>query len=151
MIELHHLTPELVGRRYPEFKFHITSQWVRDYKEALGFSYLMAQDDASVPNSFVACLRDCEFCVFSDLGVDLSQLLHAGQSYQFKAPIRVGDWISGQSEIVKVVHKNGVRGEIVFVDIKNVFRRIGTEAGGPLLEPIVLVEATMSVVVRKAS
>lgn len=147
MAELNTLTAELVNRRYPEFKFQITEQWVRDYKASLGLSYAKINEDTYIPNSFVSCLRDSEFSVFSHLNIELSQLLHASQTFEFVNPMKVGDEISSQSEITKVSYKNGSRGEMVFLDIKNTFTRIA-QFGIPVPEATPLVIALMCVVVR---
>jgi len=147
MAELGTLTAELVGRRYPEFKFHISDQWVRDYKSSLGLSFAKVSEASYVPLSFVSCLRDAEFSVFTGLKIDLSQLLHAAQSYEFFENIKVGDEISSQSEIIRVSHKKGSRGEMVFIDIKNTFRRVA-QFGISESNPVPLVTALMSVVVR---
>ena len=147
MTELSTLASEIANRRYPEFKFQITEQWVRDYKTAIGLSYAHIADNSFVPSSFVSCLRDAEFWVFASLDMELSQLLHASQTYEFFDSIRVGDEISSQSEIGKVSHKKGSRGEMVFVDIKNTFKRVSSH-GVKESTPVPLVNAVMCVVVR---
>ena len=147
MTDLSTLASEIANRRYPEFKFQITEQWVRDYKTALGLSFAQIADSNYVPNSFVSCLRDAEFWVFASLDMELSQLLHASQTYEFLNSIKVGDEISSQSQIAKVSHKKGSRGEMLFVDIKNTFKRLRNN-GVEEPTPVPLVNAVMSLVVR---
>lgn len=147
MAELSTLTSELVNRRYPEFKFQITEQWVKDYKSALGMSFANISESSYVPSSFVSCLRDAEFSVFASLDIELSQLLHASQRFDFINPIKVGDEISSQSAITKVSYKKGSRGEMVFMDIQNTFKRIA-HFGVKEKEAVPLVTAFMCVLVR---
>ena len=136
------LTADLVGRRYPEFKFLITPTWIRDYKQAVGYPTELVADDTLVPNTFIACFRDSEFSTFAALKIELSQLLHAGQSFRFHLPLRVGDTISSQTQITRVASKRGRSGSLVFLDLKNEFKRSSSDGMD------LVAESLMSVVVR---
>jgi hypothetical protein len=142
------LTAELVGRRYPEFKFFISETWAQDFKHAIGYSLKQIEDPSFVPPTFIACLRDGNFNAFAELGIELSQLLHAGQSYRFYESFRSGDLLSSTTEIVRVLAKKGKTGEMVFMDFLNVFSR--EERGGERHEPVKVAESLMSVVVRNS-
>ena len=144
------LTAELCGRKYPEVKFELTRLWIRDYKAALGYNQAQISNDSFVPSTFVGCLRDSEFMAFENLGIDLSQLLHAGQRYSFINAARIGDTISSQTEIRRVVSKKGRHGPMVFMDFGNVFRR-RAHVGVPEADMgTVIAESTTILIVREA-
>ena len=117
MALLDSLTPELVGRRYPEMKFHLTETWVRDYKEAIEYPSELINDPNFVPQLFFACLRDAEFYVFDTLGIHLSQLLHAGQRYEFSKPFVVGEVLISQSHISSLRRKETKSGPMIFMEL----------------------------------
>jgi hypothetical protein len=144
MARLSTLTSDLVGRRYPEFKFHITPLWIRDYKKALGYSEEQVQDDAFLPHTFVSCLRDAEFATFESLDLKLAQLLHAAQEYVFHKQPVMGDWITSRCEITRLLQKRGkAGGSMVFLELRNTFRRQSDGAD--------LVSTLCTVVVREES
>jgi len=121
MARLSSLTKDLVGRRYPRYNFLVTRSWVEDYRNALGYNNNAGE--FNVPRTFISCLRDSEFCGFAQLGLHLSQLLHAAQHYHFHASIHINDWISSQTQIVRCAKKSGKNGEMVFLEFSNEFRK----------------------------
>ncbi len=126
-------------------KFQISESWVRDYKDALGYSEELRQDPGFVPPLFAACLRDPQFFAFEALGIQLSQLLHASQRYEFFEDIQVGDTIDAGAEITSLRRKEGKAGCMVFLEITSeYFRSFGTERR-------IAVKASMTVVVRAAN
>jgi len=141
---LESLTADLVGRRYPEFKFEITEGWLRDYKEALFFSPEEVADASFVPQSFIACLRDAEFHVFEALGISLSQLLHAAQKYEFVRDLRVSDHIVCRATLSSLKKKEGRAGAMAFLEITNEFYRELPSGGEELC-----IRTGMTVVVRQ--
>lgn len=144
MAQLASLTPELVGRRYPVFKFQVTEPWVRDYKEALGFPPELCADATFVPPLFIACLRDAEFYIFEDLGIKLSQLLHASQRYEFDGKLKVGDNLEVVSEVASLRRKDGKAGSMIFLELANAFELIDKQSS----ERSVVIRSFMTVVVR---
>jgi hypothetical protein len=137
------LKPDMVGKKFQEARFKISSQWVQNYKKALGFGEKEVLDNSYVPQTFVACLRDSEFGAFETLGIDLSQLLHGSQNYRFFGDFQVDDVITCQCEIQRLLRKKGKAGDLVFIEFRNLFRRIARkgvneqELGGvPVLESL---------------
>jgi hypothetical protein len=144
------LKPDLVGKKFKEAHFQITHEWIRSYKEALGYSKKECENLNFVPSSFAACMRDSEYSAFEELGLELSQLLHGSQTYRFFEKIQGGDEIQSQTEIQRLLRKKSKTGDLVFIEFRNLFRRI-KRAGVLESEPrgVPVVESTVNVVVRE--
>jgi len=144
------LKSDLVGKKFKEAHFNITHDWIRSYKEALGYSKAECENQDFVPHSFAACMRDSEYSAFEELGLKLSQLLHGSQTYRFFETIKGGDEIESQTEIQRLLRKKSKTGDLVFIEFRNLFRRVRrngiseSEARG-----VPVVESTVNIVVRE--
>ena len=68
------------------------------------------------PPTFAACLyldHSDLFGWFNTLGVDISRVLHGGQSFRYFAPIYAGDLLTFSSRVEDVLSKRG--GALVFL------------------------------------
>ena len=57
----------------------------------------------------------------SSIGVDIWQVLHAEQEYEYMAPIKVGDMITGQPMITDIYTKKGRSGDLNFVEVETLY------------------------------
>lgn len=115
---------------------------MRDYKEALAYPEDLQIDSTFVPQLFFACLRDAEFYIFDALEIHLSQLLHAGERYEFSEDLHVGDVLLTQIYISSLRRKETKSGPMVFLELTNDVTK-APESGGQFFG-----RAIMTVVVR---
>ncbi len=140
--QLSSLTPDLVTRRYPDIEILLTKEWAQPYLQCVGDKQVdLSQDDVELPYSFYSCLREGEFNIFKDLGIDLKQLLHLSQSFHYFAKPRLNEKIISRVSILKVVHRKLGGNEVVFLELQNEYFRNSTEA---------IAKAEGTVIVRSA-
>jgi hypothetical protein len=121
---LQSLTPELTTRQYPEFFFHIQPRWVQQYAELLGHK---VEEGGAVPNSFLTCFRDAEFYIFDNLQIDLSQLLHTTQSFEYFEKFFAGDTIRSVPQITRVLAKRNSQNPFVLLEFTTKYFREQTQ------------------------
>jgi hypothetical protein len=61
------------------------------------------------------------------LGISRRRALHAGQEYEYRQPIYVGDVLHGRTELTEVVEKEGRGGRVRFLTLETRFERDGVE------------------------
>lgn len=61
------------------------------------------------------------------MGISRSRALHAGQSYEYLAPVYVGDVLTGRTTLTEVTEKEGRSGRLRFLTLETRFRRAGVE------------------------
>ncbi len=61
------------------------------------------------------------------LGISRARALHAGQDYEYLAPIHVGDLLTGRTTLTEVSEKTGRSGRLRFLTLETRFRRDGAE------------------------
>lgn len=122
MARLESLTPALKDRRYPEFKYELFPERVRDYKINMGYGAQAQAELAFVPPTFLTCFRAGEFHIFTELEIELAQLLHAGHRYDFFRPLRPTETLTGHSTVQDVKTKNTKSGTMVFLSLRTEFR-----------------------------
>ncbi len=130
------LTPDLASRRYPDLSFIVTKENVEKFCGCVGYAPL---NGTELPYSFLTCMREGEFVIFADLGIDLKQLLHTSQSFTYFKPLQMGDKLTVRS-FIKKINSRKLGGElVVFLDMGSQYLR-GTE---------LLAECEGSVLVRE--
>ncbi len=125
---------DLVGRRLNPSTHLVERGRLQHFARACGEDDRIFFDQASAraaghpdipaPPTFAFCLemdRDHPFDYLDTLGVDLSRVLHAGQSFVHHLPIHAGDTITFTSRISDVSHKKG--GDITFVTVEREGRK----------------------------
>ena len=117
--KLSSLTPDLVQKTFPDFTFHITSLWARQFKLGLGYSSEEIHDDAFLPDVMLSCFKDGEFHIIAELNIDLSQLLHATQKFRYLKPVHVGETIVNRARIRRIMSKLKSANPVVILDILN--------------------------------
>ena len=134
------LTPELVSRRYPDIEKVVTKEWVEKFLKSIGTETTEYEDKQVVPHSFFSALREGEFHIIADLGIELKQLLHVSQSLTYKGSLIVGDTIVSKTGIAKINSRKLGGDLVVFLELYNHYYRKGE----------VIAEASGTVIVREA-
>lgn len=88
----------------------ISAEKVRDFVSAT----VTAHCDG-VPLTFPTVFRATEFDWLTHLDVDMHQLLHTEQEYEYLAPIRVGDRIRASTRVVEYRERRG----LLFVKLRS--------------------------------
>jgi hypothetical protein len=108
------------GRIYPPYTLRLDREKARDLVSALG-----VPDDGSVPLTYLIFLRGENLGVnlFADLDIPREKALHAGQRYEWFAPLSFDDEVSVTATIDTVTEKQGKRGPIWFADVSFEYRK----------------------------
>ncbi|HOA23382.1 MAG: MaoC family dehydratase N-terminal domain-containing protein [Aggregatilineales bacterium] len=107
------LDPEVKGKVYEPFSMKIEAGKVREFLLATGDSNdAYREPDAPVPPTFGTVFRFWAGGGLEDallqLGVDIRNVLHAEQEYEYLAPMHVGDTITGTTRISDVYTRAGM-------------------------------------------
>lgn len=105
--------PDVKGKVFEPFTMAVERGKVREFLLATGEDVEAYQgEDASVPPTFATVLRFWAGGglerVLNELGVDITQVLHAEQSYEYLLPVRVGDTITGTTRVSDVYNRAGM-------------------------------------------
>jgi hypothetical protein len=103
--------PSHVGRRYVALGQVVSTDRVAAYAAAVsGADEIFSP--GSVPPTFAAvyCLLPTLAEVFADseLGIELSGLIHVEQSFEWPVPVRAGDVVDAAAEVFSVEDKRGL-------------------------------------------
>lgn len=91
------------GKVYGPVAFELAEDRVRAFAELLGPS-------EGVPPTFLSA---AEFALFPEmfgdpeLGLDFGRVVHAGQDYEFRRPLVIGEVLTVGSRIAAIRHKGG--------------------------------------------
>jgi hypothetical protein len=100
-----------VGRRYSAPGQVVDGQRARHMADAIAGDDGPSEPDA-VPPTFAAvyCLAPAFAQLFGDqeIGINLAGLIHGEQSFEWPAPVRAGDVVDANAEIVSVENKRGM-------------------------------------------
>lgn len=105
--------PDVKGKVFEPFTMAVERGKVREFLLATGEDVEAYQgEDASVPPTFATVLRFWAGGglerVLNELGVDITQVLHAEQSYEYLLPVRAGDTITGTTRVSDVYNRAGM-------------------------------------------
>jgi acyl-CoA thioesterase FadM len=64
---------------------------------------------ASVPPTYQTIFRDCEFDWLDRLQLDMKQLLHTEQEYEYLVPLKVGDDIEVSTKVLEFKERKGLK------------------------------------------
>ncbi|HEU4355838.1 MAG TPA: MaoC family dehydratase N-terminal domain-containing protein [Actinomycetota bacterium] len=99
------LNAALEGKAYPTLRFEVREDHVRRFARAVG------DDEGSVPPTFVTTPEFAagltQVVGDTDLGLDLSRVLHGEQEYEWTRPVRPGDVLDVTSTIESIRSKGG--------------------------------------------
>lgn len=121
MVDLEALKQEWVGVEFHRADFEIMEQQVLDYAEACGDTDPRYSDrshpDFQAHPLFVGCLGNTRDSMTPKRFPDLGEIrnIDGGKSVEIHGPIRVGDRLSGRSQIADIYAKTGRSGTMVFI------------------------------------
>jgi hypothetical protein len=76
------------------------------------------RSEESLPPTYLFCLEMMDapnfFSFFTELDLEIGQVLHVGQSFEYLAPVKTGDRLTYRTAVDDVVDKKG--GALTFVD-----------------------------------
>jgi hypothetical protein len=96
--------------------FTVTEDHLRAFCDAVGSKYR-----GEAPPTFPTVLREGEFDLLDQMGIQLAQALHADQEYTYEDRILPGDVLSFESTVTKAFEKKGTRGTTKFLVFETPF------------------------------
>lgn len=128
------------GTRFDEFTFRIEASKVDELCFALRERGAEYRDPAAaaaaghrgvpVPPTFLNSSIQAGITGINPvdaLGISRSRALHAGQEYEYLAPIYVGDLLTGRTTLTELSEKSGRSGKLRFLTLETRFLRDGEE------------------------
>jgi hypothetical protein len=107
------LDSSLVGKELDEFPLPVERCKVREFARALfDDDPVYTQADAPAPLTFAVAaghFRE-DLAVFESCGFDIKRMLHGESSWEYLAPVNVGDELTGRRRAVDVTTRPGKRG-----------------------------------------
>src|SRR5207245_301612 len=109
--------PSLKGKVFPSFSYTVERGKLREFLSAIGDDPSKAKlPDAIVPPTFPTVFLfwggEGLEGTLKEIGIELFNVLHAEQEYEYFMPVRVGDTITGQIEVQDVYSKGGRTGPL---------------------------------------
>jgi len=143
-----------LGARY-EFDWQVERGKIAEFVEAVDDHDPVCRDleaarrsgfrDVVAPPTFTAVpvmWSGALFKAFDDLGIPLSRIMHAEQSYEFFREIHPGDVLHGTMEIKSITEREGRSGSMEFVLLETTFTNQRRER--VVREEILIVETRRS-------
>ena len=129
--------PSNKGRMFEPFQLTIERGKLREFLLALGDENPGYQvEDPPIPPTFSTVFTFWGgvglASILNSVGVDMSNVLHAEQSYEYLTPMHIGDTITGQLHIESIYNKAGMEFVELVTDYKN-------QHGQPVLRDSALV------------
>ncbi len=114
--------PAHKGKVFPPFNYTVERGKVREFLLAIGDERAdNLGDDPPLPPTFATVFAfwgglNLE-AALKEVGIEIWNVLHAEQGYEYLAPIHVGDVVTGQLRIEDIYTKGGRSGQLEFVDL----------------------------------
>lgn len=99
-----------VGQKSSRKTFEVTEARLRQFCDAVSAKYR-----GEAPPTFFTILRQGEFELWRDLGIELSKVLHADQEYFYDEPVRPGDHLEYETVMTKAIEKQSRLGATRFM------------------------------------
>jgi acyl dehydratase len=112
------------GHRVPPFSFELSPEWVREYVAAVEDEAIVALDDGLVPPMATASLAVRSLLQGAELPPGA---IHLGQEMTLSKPVRVGERLSVQAQIVS-------RGERQGWIVMGIDLNVADGDGGPVMQ-----------------
>lgn len=102
---------------------------VNQFSKATGWTHL------SVPPTYLTCFRETEFELLRRLGIELKEVLHAEQRYDFPEGdgLEVGVVYDVSTRVTQVIEKGSTNRVLVFLTLKSEFRPRTQTSRPPIL------------------
>src|SRR5574341_968184 len=116
--------PAHKGRTFPPFSYTVERGKLNEFLMAIGDSAAAYQtDDPPLPPTFPTVFAFWGGMkmdgLLKDVGVEIWNVLHGEQEYEYLAPIHVGDTITGQACVSDIYQKAGMDFVEITFDYKN--------------------------------
>lgn len=126
---------EKIGSLSATYHDHAHQDNVKAFAEGLGLSTM----PQSLPPTYLTRCRRGEFELFNQLGIPLSQVLHADQEYEFFTEINIGDKLSYQTEFTHFNHKSGSSAALYFLTFETRLNRNAEAQASALARTVIVV------------
>jgi acyl dehydratase len=108
------LDTSLIGRETDEFPLPVERGKVREFARALLDDDPVYQEGEGIPAPLTFAVasghyRD-DLALFESLGFDIARMLHGESSWEYLAPVHVGDELIARRRVVDVTTRPGKRG-----------------------------------------
>lgn len=129
--------PSNKGRSFEPFHLTIERGKLREFLLAIGDDHpAYAADDPPMPPTFSTVFTFWGgvglAAILKTVGVEIFNVLHAEQAYEYLTPMHIGDTITGQSHIENIYSKGGMQ----FVELVTEYKN---QHGQPVLRDSALV------------
>ena len=124
-----------VGKQAGPYREKVSAEKIAEFCKALGVPALN-----HAPPTFLTVFRRGEFELFKKLGLDLSNVLHAEQEYQYESALEAGDEVEFKTALIQVLEKQTPKASLQFLSFET---EIHTEKGK-------IGKAITQVVIRRA-
>jgi hypothetical protein len=118
--------PAHKGKQFPPFSLTVERGKVREFAKAIedpNPAYL--SDGPELPPTFptvFAFWGEADLTKnLSSIGVEIWQVLHAEQEFEYLASIKVGDTVTGQPAITDIYTKEGRSGAMDFIEVETIY------------------------------
>lgn len=119
--------PSLKGKTFAPFSYTIERGKVREFLLAIGDHNPAYQvDDPPLPPTFPTLFLFWGSGGLEgrlkEIGIDIWNVLHAEQDYEYLAPLHIGDTVTGTMRITDVYTKSGRSGDLNFIEFTTEYR-----------------------------
>jgi hypothetical protein len=114
--------PAHKGKVFPPYSYTVERGKVREFMLAIGDERTDSMgDDLTLPPTFATVFAfwgglNLE-AALKEVGIEIWNVLHAEQEYEYLASIHIGDTVTGQLQIADIYTKGGRSGQLEFVDL----------------------------------
>jgi acyl-CoA thioesterase FadM len=99
-----------IGKKSGPYRDVITAERIGAFLKAIG-----ASESSKAPPTFMTVFRRGEFDLLKSIGVDLAQILHTEQEYEYFHEICAGDQIRFESVLAHVLEKQSSSVDLQFL------------------------------------
>ena len=92
-----------VGKKAGPYAFEFEASRVTSFAKSIGYS--LSEPPTEVPPTFLTVCREAESELFTEMGIDLAQVLHGEQTYSFKRSICVGEILAYTTQLIHCLEK----------------------------------------------
>lgn len=116
----------LKGMSYPPFSYQLEPQKLTEFLLAIGEDNpAFTGKNAALPPTFATVFTfwgggNLEHRLKA-MGVEMFNVLHAEQEYEYFSPMHIGDTITAQTVLSDVYEKRGRSGEMQFLEFETVY------------------------------
>jgi hypothetical protein len=116
------IDPSHKGRVFPAFSYTVERGKLREFLIAIGDDQAKADaENAVVPPTFPTVFAFWGGLrlegALNELDIELKNVIHAEQEYDYLEPVRVGDTVTGQLTVSDVYSKGGRTGALEFLEL----------------------------------